>query len=38
LAARLQETDFSIITQYQAEYRGFVQYYLLAFTNRCIKN
>jgi hypothetical protein len=32
LAARLQETDFSILTQYQAEYRGFVQYYLLAFN------
>jgi hypothetical protein len=32
LAARLQETDFSIITQYQAEYRGFAQYYLLAFN------
>src|SRR5262245_15138516 len=29
LAARLQETDFSIITQYQAEYRGLVQYSLL---------
>ncbi len=32
LAARLQETDFSIVTQYQAEYRGLVQYYLLAFN------
>ena len=32
LAARRQETDFSIITQYQAEYRGFVQYYLLALN------
>ena len=32
LAARLQETDFRIITQYQAEYRGLVQYYLLAFN------
>jgi group II intron reverse transcriptase/maturase len=32
LAARRQETDFSIVTQYQAEYRGFVQYYLLAFN------
>ena len=29
LAARLHDTDFSIITQYQAEYRGLVQYYLL---------
>ena len=32
LTARLHETDFSIITQYQAEYRGLVQYYLLAFN------
>jgi group II intron reverse transcriptase/maturase len=32
LAERLADTDFSIITQYQAEYRGFVQYYLLAFN------
>jgi group II intron reverse transcriptase/maturase len=32
LTIRLQETDFSIITQYQAEYRGLVQYYLLAFN------
>jgi group II intron reverse transcriptase/maturase len=32
LAARLQDTDFSIISQYQAEYRGLVQYYLLAFN------
>jgi group II intron reverse transcriptase/maturase len=32
LAARRHDTDFSIITQYQAEYRGFVQYYLLAFN------
>jgi group II intron reverse transcriptase/maturase len=32
LAARLHDTDFSIITQYQAEYRGLVQYYLLAFN------
>jgi hypothetical protein len=32
LAARRQETDFSIVTQYQAEYRGLVQYYLLAFN------
>jgi Type II intron maturase len=31
LAARRQETDFSIVTQYQAEYRGLLQYYLLAF-------
>ena len=26
------DTDFSIMTQYQAEYRGLVQYYLLAFN------
>ena len=32
LAARIQDTDFSIIAQYQAEYRGIVQYYLLAFN------
>ena len=32
LAARLHDTDFSIMTQYQAEYRGLVQYYLLAFN------
>lgn len=31
-AERLADTDFSIITQYQTEYRGFVQYYLLAFN------
>jgi hypothetical protein len=32
LAARLNDTYFSIMTQYQTEYRGFVQYYLLAFN------
>ncbi len=32
LAARLHDTDFSIMTQYQAEYRGLVQYYLLGFN------
>ncbi len=32
LAARLNDTDFSIVTQYQSEYRGYVQYYLLAFN------
>jgi hypothetical protein len=32
LAARLHNTDYSIVSQYQAEYRGFVQYYLLAFN------
>ncbi len=30
--ARIHNTDFSIVTQYQAEYRGLVQYYLLAFN------
>src|SRR5262245_24539874 len=30
LAARLHATDYSIVTQYQAEYRGLVQYYLMA--------
>ena len=29
---RLHDDDFSIVSQYQAEYRGFVQYYLLAFN------
>jgi group II intron reverse transcriptase/maturase len=29
---RLQDDAFSIITQYQAEYRGFVQYYLMGFN------
>lgn len=32
LAARIHDTDFSIIAQYQAEYRGIAQYYLLAFN------
>jgi hypothetical protein len=32
LAARLNEADYSIVMQYQAEYRGFVQYYLLAYN------
>jgi len=32
LAARIHDTDYSIVSQYQAEYRGFVQYYLLAFN------
>jgi hypothetical protein len=32
LAARINDADFSIIAQYQAEYRGVVQYYLLAFN------
>jgi group II intron reverse transcriptase/maturase len=29
---RLPDDDFSIVSQYGAEYRGFVQYYLLAFN------
>lgn len=32
LAARINDADYSIVTQYQAEYRGLVQYYLLAFN------
>lgn len=32
LPARLSDTDYSIVAQYQAEYRGVVQYYLLAFN------
>ncbi len=32
LAARLHATDYSIVTQYQAEYRGLVQYYPMAFN------
>jgi hypothetical protein len=28
----LHDADFSIVTQYQAEYRGFVQYYLMAYN------
>jgi group II intron reverse transcriptase/maturase len=32
LASRINDADYSILTQYQAEYRGFVQYYLLAFN------
>jgi group II intron reverse transcriptase/maturase len=29
-AALLQDSDYSIVSQYQSEYRGIVQYYLLA--------
>jgi len=29
---RLNDSDFSIVAQYQAEYRGVVQYYLRAFN------
>jgi len=32
LPARLHDADYSIVAQYQAEYRGFVQYYLLAYN------
>jgi Type II intron maturase len=32
LAARLNDTDYSIVSQDQAEYRGFVQYYLRALN------
>ncbi|MBS1807436.1 MAG: maturase [Acidobacteria bacterium] len=31
-AERLRDTDFTIVAQYQAEYRGVVQYYLRAFN------
>ncbi|EKI9267490.1 TPA: hypothetical protein QBF93_004271 [Escherichia coli O22:H16] len=29
---RLYNDDYSIVAQYQAEYRGFVQYYLMGFN------
>lgn len=29
---RLHNDDYSIVAQYQAEYRGFVQYYLMGFN------
>ncbi len=32
LTARMHDTDYSIVAQYQAEYRGLVQYYLMAFN------
>src|SRR4051794_28314954 len=32
LATRINDADYSIVTQYQAEYRGFVQYYALAYN------
>ena len=32
LAARLHDSDYSIVAQYQAEYWGFVQYYLRAYN------
>ncbi len=31
-AERLSDSDFTIVAQYQAEYRGIVQYYLRAFN------
>jgi group II intron reverse transcriptase/maturase len=31
-AERLSDSDFTIVAQYQAEYRGVVQYYLRAFN------
>ncbi len=33
-AERIRDDDFSIVTQYQQEYRGIVQYYLLAHDVR----
>jgi group II intron reverse transcriptase/maturase len=35
-AERLSDSDFTIVAQYQAEYRGIVQYYLRAFRF-CLK-
>jgi group II intron reverse transcriptase/maturase len=32
LIARINDTDYSIVAQYQSEYRGVVQYYLMAFN------
>jgi hypothetical protein len=32
LPARIHGADYSIVTQYQAEYRVFVQYDLLAYN------
>jgi len=34
---RLVDDDFSIVKQYQAEYGGFVQYYLLAMNAHCLR-
>ena len=31
-AALINDADYSIVRQYQAEYRGIVQYYLMAFN------
>jgi len=35
---RLVDDDFSIVKQYQAEYRGFVQYYRLAMNAHCLRS
>jgi hypothetical protein len=32
LTGRINDTDYSIVAKYQAEYRGFVQYYLMAYN------
>ena len=32
MAARINDADYSIVVHYQAEYRGFVNYYLMAFN------
>ena len=32
LYERIHDSDYSIVAQYQAEYRGFVQYYLMAYN------
>ena len=32
----LADSDYSIVTRYQQEYRGLVQYYLLAFDVKCL--
>ena len=34
---RLVDDDFRIVKQYQAEYRGFVQYYRLAMNAHCLR-
>jgi group II intron reverse transcriptase/maturase len=34
---RLVDDDLSIVKQYQAEYGGFVQYYLLAMNAHCLR-
>ena len=37
-AERLLDDDYSIVTQYQAEYRGFVQYYQMGFNTHRLWN